>query len=185
MTEISEITKDLPPAIERFVLKWGEMGNVWGVNRSVAQIHALLYLRGVPMTAEDISETLGIARSNVSNSLKELLSWNLIRRVPILGDRRDHFEAEGDIWELVTRIAVARKAREIDPVIDTLRAALDEAQGDRRVAPETRKRLESILEFTGAADRWFQQMLGLPRGKLKTLVRLGSKIAQVLPGTKR
>src|SRR5215470_265718 len=99
MTEISEITEGLPPAVERFVLKWGEMGGVWGVNRSVAQIHALLYLNGAPMTAEDISDALGIARSNVSNSLKELLGWNLIRRVPIRGDRRDHFEAEGDIWE--------------------------------------------------------------------------------------
>jgi DNA-binding transcriptional regulator GbsR (MarR family) len=185
MTEISENTENLTAAVERFVLKWGDMGSAWGVNRSVAQIHALLYLKGAPMTAEDISDALGIARSNVSNSLKELLGWNLIRRVPMRGDRRDHFEAEGDVWELVTRIAVARKAREIDPVMDMLRTALNEAESDRRVAPETRRRLAEMLDFTSAADRWFQQMLGMPRGKLKTLVKLGSKVAQILPGTKR
>jgi DNA-binding transcriptional regulator GbsR (MarR family) len=175
----------MPPAIERFVLKWGEMGSVWGVNRSVAQIHALLYLAGRPMTAEDISDALGIARSNVSNSLKELLTWNLVRRVAIRGDRRDHFEAEGDVWELVTRIAVGRKAREIDPVIETLRACLSEAQGDPRVGADAEKRLAELLDFTTADDRWFQQMLSLPRGKLKLLMKLGAKVAQLLPSGKR
>lgn len=181
MTEIPENTEGMPAAVERFVLKWGDMGSAWGVNRSVAQIHALLYLKGCPLTAEDISDTLGIARSNVSNSLKELLTWNLIRRVPILGDRRDHFEAESEIWELVTRIAIGRKAREIDPIMDMLRSAVREAQSDRHVTPETRKRLADMLDFTNAADRWFQQMLGLPRGKLRMLMKLGSKIAQVIP----
>ena len=133
MTEITKTSDRLPPAVERFVLKWGDMGSAWGVNRSVSQIHALLYLAGRPLTAEDIADSLGIARSNVSNSLKELMGWGLIRRVPIRGDRRDHFEAEGDIWELVTRIAIGRKAREIDPVVETLRACLADAQSDPRV----------------------------------------------------
>jgi DNA-binding transcriptional regulator GbsR (MarR family) len=185
MTEITELSDRIPAAVERFVLKWGDMGSAWGVNRSVAQIHALLYLTSRPLTAEDISEALGIARSNASNSLKELLAWNLIRRVPIRGDRRDHFEAEGDIWELVTRIAVGRKAREIDPVIGTLRACLSEAQEDPRVGPEARKRLAEMLDFTSAADRWFQQMLSLPRGKLKMLMKLGAKVARFLPSGKR
>ena len=185
MTEITELKGRLPPAVERFVLKWGDMGSAWGVNRSVAQIHALLYLSGRPLTAEDISDALGIARSNVSNSLKELMGWNLVRRVPILGDRRDHFEAESDIWELVTRIAIGRKAREIDPVMNMLRTALSEAESDRRVGHETRKRLAEMLDFTSSADRWFQQILGLPRGKLKTLMKLGGKVAQILPGSKR
>jgi DNA-binding transcriptional regulator GbsR (MarR family) len=185
MTEITKISDRMPPAIERFVLKWGDMGSAWGVNRSVAQIHALLYLVGRPLKAEDISDALGIARSNVSNSLKELLGWNLIRRVPLRGDRRDHFEAEGDIWELVTRIAIGRKAREIDPVIETLRACLSEAQGDAHVEPDAKKRLAEMLDFTTAADRWFQQMLSLPRGKLKLLMRLGAKVAQLLPSGKR
>ena len=112
MSDISVMTettdkKKLPAAVERFILHWGDMGDEWGVNRSVSQIHGLLYLAETPMTAEDIAETLGMARSNVSNSIKELLSWNLIRRVPILGDRRDHYEAETDIWEVAARIAAA------------------------------------------------------------------------------
>ena len=185
MTEITKTSDRLPPAVERFVLKWGDMGSAWGVNRSVSQIHALLYLAGRPLTAEDIADSLGIARSNVSNSLKELMGWGLIRRVPIRGDRRDHFEAEGDIWELVTRIAIGRKAREIDPVVETLRACLSEAQSDPRVDALAKKRLSEMFEFTSAADRWFQQMLSLPRGKLKTLMKLGAKVAKILPSAKR
>jgi len=185
MTEITKISDRLPPAIEHFILKWGDMGSAWGVNRSVSQIHALPYLAGRPLTAEDISDALGIARSNVSNSLKELMTWGLIRRVPILGDRRDHFEAEGDIWELVTRIAIGRKAREIDPVLETLRACLADAQSDPRVDAFAKKRLTEMFEFTSAADRWFQQMLSLPRGKLKTLMKLGAKVAKILPPAKR
>src|SRR5436309_398890 len=109
MTEIAETRKRLPVAVERFVLHWGDLGGRWGVNRSVSQIHALLYLSDLPLTAEDIADLLGLARSNVSNSIKELLGWNLIRRVPIKGDRRDHFEAEADVWEMFKRIAVGRK----------------------------------------------------------------------------
>ena len=185
MTEITKTSDRLPPAVERFVLKWGDMGSAWGVNRSVSQIHALLYLAGRPLTAEDISDSLGIARSNVSNSLKELMGWGLIRRVPIRGDRRDHFEAEGDIWELVTRIAIGRKAREIDPVLETLRACLATRKATLASTPWPRKRLTEMFEFTSAADRWFQQMLSLPRGKLKTLMKLGAKVAKILPSAKR
>ena len=183
MTEITKIT-DLPPAVERFVLKWGDMGSAWGVNRSVAQIHALLFLSERPLTAEEISDRLSIARSNVSTSLKELLVWNLIRRVPMRGDRRDHFEAEGDIWELVMRIAIGRKMREIDPVIATLRASLAEGERDVRVGSHARKRIAAMLDFTTAADRWFEQMLSLPRGKLNLLMKLGAKVARILPGAK-
>ena len=115
MTEINDNTEPLPPSVTRFVLHWGDLGSQWGVNRSVAQIHALLYLSEQPLPAEVIADRLGLARSNVSNSIKELLNWGLIHRVPVLGDRRDHYAAETDIWEMVTRIAKGRKAREIDP----------------------------------------------------------------------
>src|SRR3984957_7367154 len=108
MTEISEIEK-IRPAIEQFILHWGDMGGQWGVNRSVSQIHALLYLSERPLTAEEIAERLGRARSNVSNSIKELITWDLIRRVPIKGDRREHYEAEVDVWEIFSRIAARRK----------------------------------------------------------------------------
>jgi len=103
MTEIEIESSGLPPAIEQFVLRWGDMGGQWGVNRSVAQIHALLYVSERPLTAEDIADALGMARSNVSNSMRELLAWKLIRRVPVLGDRRDHYEAETDLWQMVAR----------------------------------------------------------------------------------
>src|SRR5262245_22580930 len=138
MTEISKTTggpKQLPLPVERFILHWGDMGSQWGVNRTVAQIHALLYVSERPLTAEEIAVALGVARSNVSNSIRELLGWELIRRVPIKGDRRDHFEAEADIWELVRRIAAGRKAREIDPALTALRACVADAEGDATVHP--------------------------------------------------
>ena len=153
MTEITKTSDRLPPAIERFILKWGDMGSAWGVNRSVSQIHALLYLAGRPLTAEDISDALGIARSNVSNSLKELMTWGLIRRVPIRGDRRDHFEAEGDIWELVTRIAIGRKAREIDPVAGNaarLSSRRAKRPSRRRLGQETADRNVRIHQRGGS-----------------------------------
>src|SRR5580704_6621222 len=146
MTETSVIEK-LPPALERFVLHWGDMGGQWGVNRSVSQIHAVLYLAERPLTADDLASTLGMARSNVSNSLKELLAWNLIRRVPIRGDRRDHFEAETDIWQVFLRIAAGRKEREIDPAVATLRGCVIEAGHDPAVPRVAAQRLEEMLRF--------------------------------------
>src|SRR2546427_9104511 len=142
MTEITENTERLPDAAERFVLHWGEMGGQWGVNRSVSQIHALLYLSERPLTADEIADTLGLARSNVSNSIKELLGWNLIRRVPIRGDRRDHFEAETDVWEVAARIAVGRKEREIDPAMAALHSCVAQAEQDPGRDPVARARLQ-------------------------------------------
>src|SRR3989454_9981958 len=135
MIEITEKTGKLPDAAERFVLHWGDMGGQWGVNRSISQIHALLYLSERPLTAEEIAAVLGLARSNVSNSIRELMAWNLIRRVPVKGDRRDHFEAETDVWEIAMRIATVRKEREIDPAVDALKACVAQAQGDSKLHP--------------------------------------------------
>lgn len=180
MTEISANQSSLPPAVQRFILHWGDMGSQWGVNRSVAQIQALLYLSERPLTAEEIAATLGLARSNVSNSIKELLGWKLIRRVPVLGDRRDHFEAETDLWELVTRIAQGRKEREIDPAAAALRACVAEAEGDRGVSPVAAARLKEMLDFVETVSRWYEQMLGVPKGKLAALIRMGSKVADIL-----
>jgi DNA-binding transcriptional regulator GbsR (MarR family) len=181
MTEISDRSRALPPAIERFVLHWGDLGGQWGVNRSVAQIHALLYLSERPITAEDIAGTLGIARSNVSNSLRELLGWNLIRRVPMMGERRDHFAAETDLWEMVTRIAAGRKEREIDPAIAALRACVAEADGDPALGAVAKRRLRAMLDFTETMERWYGQMLNVPRGTLAKLIRLGGRIVKFLP----
>jgi DNA-binding transcriptional regulator GbsR (MarR family) len=180
MTEMTG-KKKLPPAVERFVLHWGDMGDEWGVNRSVSQIHGLLYLSEVPITADDIADTLGMARSNVSNSIKELLAWNLIRRVPIMGDRRDHYEAETDIWEVAARIAAGRKLREIDPAVEALRACVIDAADDPTISPVASKRLNEMLAFTELVDRWYSQMLNVPRPRLMALMRLGEKIVSLLP----
>ena len=169
------------PVVERFVLHWGEMGGQWSVNRSVAQIHALLYLSEQPLTADEIATLLGMARSNVSNSIKELLGWDLIRRVPIRGERREHFEAETDVWEIAARIVAGRKAREIDPAITTLRGCIDDAQRQSNIHPVAVKRLKDMLEFTEALDAWHRQMSTVPRSTLAALMRLGTKIIKYMP----
>lgn len=185
MTEITEIDearrpRALPPAIEQFVLQWGDMGGKWGVNRSVAQIHALLYLSEHPLAAEDIADQLGLARSNVSNSIKELQAWNLIRRVPIKGDRREHFEAEIDPWEIFARIAAGRKEREIDPAIAALRACRTDASTDPKIHPVAQERLKTLLDFVDTLDRWYGQMQAVPKSQISALVRLGTKVVSLL-----
>jgi len=190
MTEITKETdrtksrQMLHPAVERFVLHWGEMGSQWGVNRSVSQIHALLYVSEQPLTAEEIAATLSIARSNVSNSLKELLTWELIRRVPVRGDRREHFEAETDILELVARIAAGRKAREIDPALTVLRTCMTDIENGDEINPVAAKRLKDMLAFTETVDTWYAQMLKVPKTKLASLLRLGAKIIKYIPTSK-
>lgn len=172
----------LPPAVQRFVLHWGEMGAVWGVNRSIGQIHAVLYLSDRPMTAEDLADTLGLARSNVSTSIKELLQWGLIRRVSILGDRRDFFEAEADLWEMVSRIAEGRKARELDPTIAVLHTCAGEAQADRFMSTTAKSRITEMLQFCQMIDAWAGDMRKVPRSRLMQLVKLGSTILRFIPG---
>ena len=181
MTEETVAAGSLPAAVERFVLHWGDLGGQWGVNRSVAQIHALLYLSERPLTADEIAGTLGIARSNVSTSVRELLGWNLIRRVPVMGERRDHFAAETDLWEMVTRIAAGRKEREIDPAIAALRVCVAEADGDPAVGAVAQRRLRAMLDFTETMEGWYGQMLNVPRGTLAKLIRLGGRIVKFLP----
>ena len=180
MTEITVESSGLPLAIEQFVLRWGDMGGQWGVNRSVAQIHALLYVAERPLTAEDIADKLGMARSNVSNSIRELLAWKLIRRVPVLGDRRDHYEAETDLWQMVSRIAQGRKEREIDPAVAALRHVLDTAEGDPRVGKTARARLHELQDFVATIDGWYDQMLTVPPGKIMALIKLGSRVVNLL-----
>jgi DNA-binding transcriptional regulator GbsR (MarR family) len=184
MTEITEITNTLPAAVQQFVLHWGEMGGQWGVNRSVAQIHALLYLSDRPLNAEEISETLLIARSNTSNSLKELLAWKLIRRAPVMGDRREHYEAEVDLWQMLTRIAQGRKEREIDPAVAALSLCVDEARGDRRISAVARERIDAMHSFVVTMDDWYQQMIAIPPSRLMLLVAMGKRVLAFLPRAK-
>jgi DNA-binding transcriptional regulator GbsR (MarR family) len=185
MTEITAKQDALPPAAERFVLQWGDMGGQWGVNRSVGQIHALLYLSDRPLTADDIADQLGMARSNVSNSLKELQTWRLIRRVSLLGDRRDYFEAEADLWEMLLRIVAGRKEREIDPAIATLRQCVQDAKSDTRLPPVASARLSDMLEFVEALNRWYEQVQQVPKSKLVAIVKMGGRIANLLGARKR
>lgn len=172
--------KDLSPAVQEFVLRWGDLGGQWGVNRSVAQIQALLYLSDRPLTAEDIAEVLGLARSNVSNSIRELIGWKLIRRVPMLGDRRDHYEAEADLWQILTRISQGRKEREIDPAVAAIRKALEAAEGDAAISKVARARLHEMQVFLTTLDTWFGQMLAVPPATLMRLIKLGSRVVTLL-----
>src|ERR1700675_2676461 len=131
-TEMTETTKTkLTPVQQKFILHWGEMGTRWGINRTVAQMHALLYISPQPLNADDIVEALRVARSNVSNSLKELQGWGIVKLVHVLGDKRDHFESMKDVWEMFRVVLDERKRREIDPTMSMLRACIAEASQDK------------------------------------------------------
>ena len=168
----------ITPTMQQFILHWGEMGSRWGVNRSVAQIHALLFLAENPLSAEEIADSLSIARSNVSNSLKELQNWELVTITHVLGDRRDHFEAKKDIWEILTVIMDGRKRREVDPAINILEQCSENL--DDGTPKEVADRLHSMLEFLTEASQWYEQTRQIPRGTLLKLMRMGAKISKVV-----
>ena len=170
----------LTPVMEKYILHWGEMGTRWGVNRTVAQIHALLFLADRPLNAEEITETLGVARSNVSTSIKELQSWNLIRTLPQLGDRRDHFSTMKDPWDLFYAIIEERKRRELDPTMSLLRECVLESEDDRETPEEVKARIRDVLEFMELLDSWHGQIKGLPRPTMQKLIKLGSKVQNFL-----
>jgi DNA-binding transcriptional regulator GbsR (MarR family) len=172
----------LTPVQQKFVLHWGEMGNKWGINRTVAHIHALLLLSETPLHAEQISQLLSVARSNVSNSIRELLSWEIIRPVHVLGDRREHYESLKDIWEIFWIIAEKRKRREVDPTLAAIReciAVLNDgplAEADRY----TLSRLEGIEELAGSLTACFEQTNQLPMPVKKQLILMDNRIEKVL-----
>ncbi|PHS42381.1 MAG: ArsR family transcriptional regulator [Robiginitomaculum sp.] len=170
----------LTPTTEKFIVHWGEMGTQWGVSRSVAQIQALLYLSERPLHAEQISVILDLARSNVSTSLKELLNWRLIVRTQILGDRRDHFEAIKDNWEIVMRISEGRKKREIDPTLHMLRLVANNTQYDHEVTPEQRAQIDELVGFMETMTNWYDDIRTVPKEKLLRLMKLGAKVAKFI-----
>jgi DNA-binding transcriptional regulator GbsR (MarR family) len=171
----------LTPTMERYVLHWGEMGTRWGVNRTVAQIHALLYLAPSPLPADEIAETLSVARSNVSTSLKELQSWGLVAIAHVMGDRRDHFAIKGDTWTMLTTIMEERKRREIEPTLSLLRQTVIELENDRETPSEVKTRIGEMLSFMSTLTDWFDQVKTLPRPTLLALLKMGTKIAQLVP----
>lgn len=170
----------LTPTTQRCILHWGEMAGRWGVSRSVAQIHALLFLAPGPLTADEIATTLAIARSNVSVSLKELQSWDLVNVTHVLGDRRDYFQARKDIWEVLTMIMDGRKKREIDPTLQMLRECAADAKRDHETPQEVKERVASMLEFLEETSGWYDQVRSMPRATLLKLMRMGTRVAKIV-----
>ena len=178
-TEITDMS-ELPPIERKFILHWGELGARWGISRTVAQVHALLYLSDRPLNAEEICDTLDLARSNVSTALKELQNWGIVRVAHILGDRRDHFESMKDVFEMFRVIMMERKRREIDPTLVLLREAVAEMEKTKGTGPHVRERLEDMLEFFELANAWSAQVQKTPTPVLLKAVKLGEKVFKLL-----
>src|SRR5207302_10262111 len=173
MTELSPVTR-------KFILHWGEMGARWGINRTVAQVHALLFISGEPLNAEQISDLLQVARSNVSTSLKELQGWGIVRVVHKVGDRRDHFESIRDVWELFRQVLEERKRREIDPTIRVLDECVQEVKANPQGDAYTRERLTDMREFLMAMTGLFDEVIHMPAGALKGVLKLRGKVVTML-----
>ena len=170
----------LSPTAQKFILHWGEMGTKWGVNRTVAQIHALLFLSNLPLSAEEIAESLVVARSNVSNSLKELQSWNLIRVTHLMGDRRDHFIALQDVWEIFRVIVEERKRREIDPTLSLLRECAIEGTQDAALEQASLTRMNEVLAFLEMLGATYDDYKHLPPATMQRFLKMGGKVARFL-----
>lgn len=169
----------LTPVQEKFILHWGKMGTQWGINRTVAQIHALLFISPKPLAAEEIADTLSVARSNVSTSLWELQSWKIIKTVHVMGDRRDHYESIEDVWELFRIVLDERKRREIDPTLALLRECVAESEktkGD----DFTKNRISDLLSFFETTVGWYEKIRKLPTAAVIKFVKLGDKMLKLL-----
>lgn len=170
----------LGPVRQKFILHWGEMGARWGINRTVAQIHALLFISPKPLHAEEIAETLAVARSNVSTSLKELQGWGIVRLVHVLDDKRDHFESLKDVWEMFRIVLDERKRREIDPTLSMLRECIAEADQQAEKDPYTKERLLALYNFFETTTAWYEQARRWPASALSGFVKLGDKALKLL-----
>lgn len=175
---MTDINDTLEPLAQKFVLHWGEMGTRWGINRTVAQIHALLMIADQPLRADEIAATLGVARSNVSTSLRELQNWGIVRLIHRPGDRRDHFESMQDVFEMFRVIARERKKREVDPTVRVLREFIEGSKkaGERA----TRERLEELLKFFELGTAVYEQFEKLPTPALLKMAKLGDKAFRLL-----
>jgi DNA-binding transcriptional regulator GbsR (MarR family) len=165
---------------EAFILHWGEMGARWGINRTVAQVHALLHVSAAPLSADTIATALGVARSNVSTSLRELQGWGIVRAVHVLGDRRVHFESVTNVWELFRTIVDQRKRREIDPTLEMLRKSLEELDQARSGDRYTRERLQELLEFFETMTELYDELRHLPIAALRSVARMRGKVRKLL-----
>jgi DNA-binding transcriptional regulator GbsR (MarR family) len=165
---------------QKFILHWGEMGTRWGINRTVAQIHALLFISQRPLNAEDIAGALNVARSNVSNSLKELQGWGIVKRVHVMGDARDHFESMKDVWEMFRVVLDERKKREIDPTVAMLRDCVAEAHKDKETDEYTEQKLRELADFFATTTAWYGQIRQWPTTALTKFVKASDKIRKLL-----
>src|SRR5437762_2233724 len=173
--------QQLHNAQDTFIRRWGEMGQTWGINRTMAEIHALLYIVALPLCTDDVMERLNISRGNASMSLRALCDWGIIRRLHKRGERREYFESLGDVWEMFSIIAAERKRREMDPVLETIKQCqkmLDESSLGKNAAKRedvqlTRQRLAGMEEFMEVTNKIFQQFVGNARSGL-------TKVAKVL-----
>ena len=172
---------ELTPVARKFIVHWGEMGTAWGVNRTVSQIHALLFFHGRPLHAEEIADTLTVARSNVSTSLKELLNWNLIRTTQMLGDRRDYFETSVDVWELFRTVVRERKEREFDPTVRML-SELVKQPGFDAESPDAQDRVRETLRLMESLGLWADEMLRLSPSTLDKVLRMGASVQKFVRG---
>jgi DNA-binding transcriptional regulator GbsR (MarR family) len=170
----------LSPTCQKFVLHWGEMGTRWGINRTMAQIHALLYLSDRPLTAEELATTLGVARSNVSTSLRELQNWRIVRLVHLVGDKRDHFESLHDVWEMFRIILDERINRELAPTRELLQRCLTDKSKDASLDPTSRQRLQALADFFEITADWYAQVSKWPQTTLIRFFRLGNKLLKLL-----
>lgn len=175
----------MTPAIEKYVLHWGEMGTRWGTNRTVAQIQALLYLSPEPLRADQIVDLLSVARSNVSTSIRELQSYGLVRMTHVLGDRRDYFESLHDVWELFRVIIEQRKQRELNPTLAMLQGCAAEIEAEKETDPVTKERVHNMLEFVETTSSWYEEINDIPTPTLTKLMALGKKITKLVKTPRR
>jgi DNA-binding transcriptional regulator GbsR (MarR family) len=178
MTETGK--SGLTPVAQKFILHWGEMGTRWGINRTVAQVHALLYLAPKPVPADELAATLAVARSNISTSLRELQGWGIARVVHVLGDRRDHFECIKDVWEMFRILSTERKRREIDPVVRVIGECVTELKASPDGDVYARERLESMLEFLTVMSGLYEEFMRVPMPALKGMGKLRGKVVTLL-----
>jgi DNA-binding transcriptional regulator GbsR (MarR family) len=171
---------NLSPAVEKYVLHWGEMGTRWGTNRTVAQIQALLYLSPRPLRADEIVDLLSVARSNVSTSIRELQSYGLVKMTHMLGDRRDYFESLSDVWELFRVIIEQRKQRELNPTLSMLRNVAVEVDEEDQTDPVTKERIRNMLQFVENTSNWYEKIQEVPTPTLQKLMKLGTGITSAL-----
>ncbi len=170
---------NLTPLVQSFVLHFGEMGSRWGINRTVGQIYALLFVSARPLNADEIAEALAFSRSNVSMGLKELESWRLVRLLHQPGDRREYFSAPEDVWAIFRTLAEERRKREVDPTLTMLRDALL-VQPDNEPDRHAQKRMASMHELIELSTSWFADVQKLDERTLRQLMKLGSAAQKLL-----